>query len=97
MAVNQDALKFPFEINEDELDLYITPILKDYPPECLPEKFKTSTGAKAKKLQIEQIDPNIYEPSARIVAFKIHRKKLEAWIRAMGILHYEHFGKIGPP
>ena len=39
----------------------------------------------------------MYEPSARIVAFTIHRKKLEAWIRAMGILYYEHFGKIGPP
>jgi hypothetical protein len=51
------------------------------------------TGAKAKNLQIEQIDPNIYEPSARIVAFIIHRKKLEAWIRAMGILYYEHLVK----
>ena len=43
--------KFPFEIHEDEIDKSITPIFKDYPRECLPEKFKNPPGAKAKKLQ----------------------------------------------
>ncbi|VDI42375.1 Hypothetical predicted protein [Mytilus galloprovincialis] len=85
--------KFPFEIHEDEIDKSITPIFKDYPRECLPEKFKNPSGAKAKKLQYEIIDPNLYEPPARMVACRIKRNRLEAWIRALGILYYEHFGK----
>ena len=52
MAVNQDALKFPFEINEDELDLSITPILKDYPPECLPEP-----GLRRKIFRLNKLTP----------------------------------------
>ncbi|CAG2209756.1 unnamed protein product [Mytilus edulis] len=85
--------KFPFEIHEDEIDKSVTPIFKDYPRECLPEKFKNPSGAKAKKLQYEIIDPNLYEPPARMVACRIKRNRLEAWIRALGVLYYEHFGK----
>ena len=84
---------FPIEIKMELLDLSLTPVMKDYPESCLPIKFKKSSGKKAKKLMEEQISPDMYEPNAQMVAFKIRRERLEIWIRALLIVYYEYYGK----
>ena len=66
---------------------------KDYPESCLPAQFKKPSGAKAKQLLFEQIEPEMYKPHARMVALRIRRERLEPWIWALMILFYEHFGK----
>jgi hypothetical protein len=82
----------PFEIEWGNLDLSISHIYKDYPKEFIPSVFRQPSGIKAKKLDIEVIDETLYDPPAHMIAFRIPRSRLEGWIRALGILYYEHYG-----
>ncbi|CAC5387728.1 unnamed protein product [Mytilus coruscus] len=84
---------FPFELREDEIDKSVTQFLRTTQEIVFQKKIKNPSGAKAKKLQYEIIDTNLYEPPARMGACRIKRNRFEAWIRALGILYYEHFRK----
>lgn len=69
-------------------DIYDT-----YPDTCLPaEKLKTPAGAKSKKLLHESFDHNLYEPEARMVAFKTTRNRIRHWIKTLNIYLYEYLG-----
>lgn len=69
------------EFNIENYDLSMSSIHDEYPPKCFPDKFKKSTGYKAKEvLLVEQIDTNKYEEDADMVAFKITRQRLYPWI-----------------
>ena len=79
-----------------KLDLFLTNIQQDYPKSCLPSLFKNPSGAKAKQLAYEQIDPKVYDTQARMVAFRIKRERLEHWIKSLQILYYDHYGQTDP-
>lgn len=84
----------PPKVKLDEVNLSVSVIYREYPQKCYPDSFKNPSGPKAKKLHFEKIDNLLYEPSAHMVAFRITRERLEAWIRSLGILCYEHYGKM---
>lgn len=92
-----DNEQFPFKICITNVVKQQSPIEKEYPDHCIPSKFKNPTAAKAKKLQFEVIDPSHYEQQAHMVAFRIKtRERLKAWIHALAILYYDHFGNNQP-
>lgn len=61
--------------------------LKSYPAHCLPSRLKKHNG-KAKKCGFEDINLNLYEPEAKMVAFHTSHQRLLSWIKAMEILYY---------
>ena len=88
------SMTFPFKINESQIDFSVDVIHAEYLQNCFPDHFNDPSTVKSKKLRYKVIDENFYEPSARMVAFRIHRSRLEAWIRALGVLNYDHYGKL---
>lgn len=84
--------QLPFELSIDKYDLSLSQVLKDYPPPAFPDTLKPPSGTKAKQLQYETIDTNVYRQGAHMVAFRIKRERLECWIRALAILYYDLYG-----
>jgi len=74
-------------------DLSLGSVYSEYPKSFLPNKFKPPTGEKAKRALVEEIDENLYEEAAHMVAFRTVLSKLPAWIKSLALLYYEHYGK----
>ena len=66
--------------------------LHHLPKHVLSPKLKGPTG-KAKKCMFEQLDTNLYEAEARMVAFRVTRSRLRPWIGALSIYYYEYLGE----
>jgi len=56
-------------------------------------KTETSFWRKSEKTVYECIDPNLYDPQANMVAFRVTAQRLAFWIRSLQIIYYEHYGK----
>ncbi|KAK3097713.1 hypothetical protein FSP39_012376 [Pinctada imbricata] len=67
-------------------------IREGYPLKLLPTQLNTRTG-KAKKIQYEKIDKNLYDEQAKMVAFYTSVERLQPWIKALSVLYYDNFGK----
>lgn len=74
-------------------DLTLNTVHTDYPPSCLPGKFKAPSTEKAKRALFEKIDEHLYEKAARMVAFRTSVVRLVPWIKSLQLLYYEYYGK----
>ena len=63
-----------------------------YPSDCLPTSLNPKTG-KAKKCRFEEIDLELYEPEARMVAFHTSLERIRLWIKALDVLYYDILGQ----
>ncbi|CAC5399220.1 unnamed protein product [Mytilus coruscus] len=77
-----------------ESDLNLTSVYSDYPKSCLPTKLALPSSDKGKRALFENIDENLYEEGAHMVAFRTSVNKLVPWIKCLQLLYYEHYGKL---
>ena len=90
MASNRPILD-TFDLKK--YDLSLDSVFKEYPRECLPKTLTKSRQAKAKDLDFEYIDANVYDQQANHVATKIPARKIPYYIRGLSILYFEFYGK----
>lgn len=74
------------------IDTDMDSVLKFYPINSLPSILNKRTG-KAKKTKYEEIDNNLYDPEARMVAFHTTLERIIIWLKALEILYYDNLGK----
>lgn len=57
-------------------------ILADYPTHCLPNRLNKRTG-KARKCLFDELDINLYDTEAKMVAFHTSVERIHYWIKAL--------------
>ena len=85
--------KLNFEDQSVQLLIASDSINDTYPISHLPKKLVEPTTEKGKRCLFEEIDSNIYEEEARMVAFRTTCGRIQAWLKALNILYYEFYGK----
>ena len=69
-------------------------LFDEYPKLTFPATLKASTGKKAKLCLFEEINSELYEKAAKMVAFKTNVERLPAWIRSAWLYLYDHLGEM---
>lgn len=77
-------------INYEKLSCYKS--THDYPEDCIPTNSRPPAGAKARKADFEQINPNLYAEEAKIAAFRIERNLIYPYIQALHFIFFESIG-----
>ena len=74
------------------VDFSMTKTLFDYPVSYLPPILHQRTG-KAKNCLCEEIDKNLYDKHARMVAFYTTKERILPWIKTLDVFYYDNLGK----
>lgn len=88
-CTNQNDLEFDCDISTFDLGMKKT--YEDYPKKFIPTKLNPRTG-KAKNCQFENLDMNLYNSEARLVAFYTTVDRIYPWIKALSVFYYDHLG-----
>ena len=90
MSVAEVESHFPYDSMVVSYD--VSSIRSDYDPNTfLPKRLKPR-GGKAKNSLFEEIDENLYEPEARMIAFHTKLERILPWIKSLDIF-YEYLGE----
>jgi hypothetical protein len=72
-------------------ELSVKPVNEAY-PSLFNGKLRNPTG-KAKSANFEDINLSLYEPAAKMIAFRVGAERLPAWVRAIWLRFYEEIGE----
>ena len=90
MAESDVESYFPYD--SVVVNYELSSIRSEYDPDTfLPKKLKPR-GGKAKNSLFEEIDENLYEPEARMIAFHTKLERILPWIKTLDIF-YEFLGE----
>ena len=85
MSVAEEESQFPYHSMVVNYD--VSSIRSDYDPNTfLPKRLKPR-GGKAKNSPFEEIDENLYEPEARMIAFHTKLERILPWIKSLDIFY----------
>lgn len=87
-ASNSQQVKMNFNFEDPNIAERLHEVEKRYPVGCLPQSLTTPSTDKAKRCLFEKIDITVYEPEAKMVAFRTKHNRIQPWLKAL-YLYYD--------
>lgn len=87
-ASNSQQVKMNFNFEDPNIAERLHEVEKRYPVGCLPQSLTTPSTNKAKRCLFEKIDITVYEPEAKMVAFRTKHNRIQPWLKAL-YLYYD--------